>query len=93
MIARIPFWGRKGSESLIGSLHLQERLKTHPWVLTKSFRCGDASFAHLKPYVPAHTALPDDFSAMVGNDAPELVELVHLDDELKGFSRRQYSET
>jgi hypothetical protein len=64
-----------------------------PLPLKKSRRLRSLLFAHPEPYVFAYPALPSDFSAVMGNDPPYFVEFVRFDHELKGFSRRQHSET
>lgn len=41
------------------------------------------TFAHPKLHVIVHNGLPNDFSVIVGDDPPYLVELVGFDKELK----------
>ena len=55
------------------------------------YRCP--FFRHADLHIFIHAVLLDDFSAVMGNNAPDPVELVHLDDEFKPFARRQNSET
>jgi hypothetical protein len=50
-------------------------------------------FRHADLHVFTHAVLLNDFSAVMGNHAPDLVELARFDDEFKRFARRQNSET
>jgi len=50
-------------------------------------------FANPDLNVFTHAVLPNDLSVVVGNNAPDLVELVHFDDEFESFTWRQNSET
>jgi hypothetical protein len=59
---------------------MQGRLKTRPCPLAKSIRFRAFEFLHQESHVFTHPALPNDFPAVVGNDALDLVELVRFDD-------------
>jgi len=50
-------------------------------------------FAHPDVHVFTHAVLPNDFSVVVGNNALDLLDLVHFDDEFKSFARGQNPET
>jgi hypothetical protein len=66
-----------------GNFSVEERLKTPPLAPATSIRFRDPAFAHPEPHILTHPALLNDFSAVVGNDAPDLVEFVRFDHELK----------
>jgi len=74
---------------------LPQETPWHRLILPGTFVLGfrDLVFGHPEPNVFTRTALFNDFSAVMGYDTSDLVELVRFDYELKRFSRRQYSET
>jgi hypothetical protein len=60
--------------------------------MTKSIGFRDLVLAHPDLEVFTAPALLNDFSAVVGNHAPDLLKLVRFDYEFKRFAWRQNSE-
>ena len=48
---------------------------------------------HADLHVFTHAVHLNDFPAVMGDNAPDIVELPHFDDEFEPFARRQNSET